>query len=174
MKRADPAVKIERMRWWHIAELLPIEADLFGPERWSAGMFWNELANGHYYRVALDGVAVVGYAGLAFAAPIQPGKTDAGRAWAREAFVTRKAELDESRRRLKSTREDVFVNQTPQGDVAVVYVEAEDPIEANRQFAASGHPYDRWFKDRLKDIFPPQIDFDQPVPANEQFWDWSR
>jgi [ribosomal protein S18]-alanine N-acetyltransferase len=27
-------------------------------------MFWNELANGHFYIVALDGEEVVGYAGL--------------------------------------------------------------------------------------------------------------
>ena len=57
-------VSIERMRWWHIAELEPIEAELFGDERWSAAMFWNELANAHYYLVALDEGAVVGYAGL--------------------------------------------------------------------------------------------------------------
>ena len=57
-------VTIERMRWWHIAELEPIEAELFGDERWSAAMFWNELANAHYYLVALDGDEVVGYAGL--------------------------------------------------------------------------------------------------------------
>jgi [ribosomal protein S18]-alanine N-acetyltransferase len=58
------AVTIERMRWWHIAELVPIEAELFGDERWSEAMFWNELANGHHYLVALDGDCVVGYAGL--------------------------------------------------------------------------------------------------------------
>jgi [ribosomal protein S18]-alanine N-acetyltransferase len=57
-------VSIERMRWWHIAELEPIEAELFGDERWSAAMFWNELANAHYYLVALDRGEVVGYAGL--------------------------------------------------------------------------------------------------------------
>jgi ribosomal-protein-alanine N-acetyltransferase len=57
-------VSIEPMRWWHIAELEPIEAELFGDERWSAAMFWNELANGHYYLVALQDGVVVGYAGL--------------------------------------------------------------------------------------------------------------
>ena len=55
---------IERMRWWHIAALEPIEADLFGAERWSAAMFWNELANGHFYVVALAGTELIGYAGL--------------------------------------------------------------------------------------------------------------
>ncbi|GAA4922675.1 ribosomal protein S18-alanine N-acetyltransferase [Actinoplanes utahensis] len=55
---------IERFRWWHIDEVLPIEEDLFGPEKWSAAMFWNELASRQFYLVALDGDAVVGYAGL--------------------------------------------------------------------------------------------------------------
>jgi len=60
---------IAPMRWWHIEELLPIEADLFGDERWTAGMFWNELASGHRYLVGhLDG-ELVGYAGLAVPAP---------------------------------------------------------------------------------------------------------
>jgi [ribosomal protein S18]-alanine N-acetyltransferase len=59
---------IARMRWWHIEELLPIEADLFGVERWSAAMFWNELAQGHFYVIARDGrETVVGYGGLALA-----------------------------------------------------------------------------------------------------------
>src|ERR687889_383578 len=55
---------IERFRWWHIAEALRIEEDLFGAEKWSAAMFWNELAQRHFYIVALDEGRVVGYAGL--------------------------------------------------------------------------------------------------------------
>jgi ribosomal-protein-alanine N-acetyltransferase len=63
-------VKIERLRWWHIDELLPIEADLFGEERWTATMFWNELAAGHRYIVAVDDDdRVIGYAGLAVNPP---------------------------------------------------------------------------------------------------------
>jgi ribosomal-protein-alanine N-acetyltransferase len=58
------AVRLEPMRWWHIDELLPIEADLFGPEQWSAAMFWNELANGNFYLVAEVDGGIVGYAGL--------------------------------------------------------------------------------------------------------------
>jgi ribosomal-protein-alanine N-acetyltransferase len=48
------AVRLERMRWWHIDQLMPIEADLFGNEQWSAAMFWNELANGNFYLVAVE------------------------------------------------------------------------------------------------------------------------
>jgi len=63
-------MNIEPMRWWHIDEIIPIEADLFGDEMWSAGMFWSELAAGHYYLVALDTAgAILGYGGLAASPP---------------------------------------------------------------------------------------------------------
>ncbi len=76
----------ERLRWWHIDQLLPIEADLFGAEQWSAAMFWNELAGGHYYRVVLDpdepaDRQLVGYAGLARGGP--------GEAWVQNIAVRR-------------------------------------------------------------------------------------
>ena len=58
---------IEELRWWHIADLLDIEAELFGAEQWSAAMFWSELAHGGYYRIAREGDRIVGYAGLAMA-----------------------------------------------------------------------------------------------------------
>jgi [ribosomal protein S18]-alanine N-acetyltransferase len=60
---------LTRLRWWHIEDLLPIEEDLFGVERWSAAMFWNELANGNHYVAAVDGDEVVGYAGLVLSPP---------------------------------------------------------------------------------------------------------
>lgn len=112
--------------------------------------------------------------GLAFAAPLRPGKADAGRQFAQEAFVNRKTELTESRLAKKGLREEVFLNQTPMGDIIVVNVEGDDPLEENRQFAASNSPYDRWFKDRCKEIFPEYVDFDQPVPANEELFSWVR
>jgi [ribosomal protein S18]-alanine N-acetyltransferase len=61
-------MKVGRMRWWHITEITMIEADLFGDEQWSPGMFWNELAAGHYYRVAIEDGRVIGYGGLAVGA----------------------------------------------------------------------------------------------------------
>jgi ribosomal-protein-alanine N-acetyltransferase len=57
-------IRMERFRWWHITDVLPIEEDLFGAEKWSPAMFWNELAQRHHYLVALDDDRVVGYAGL--------------------------------------------------------------------------------------------------------------
>ncbi len=57
---------LERMRWWHVEQLLPIEQVLFQGETWTARTFWSELAQleTRHYLVALDGSEVVGYAGL--------------------------------------------------------------------------------------------------------------
>jgi ribosomal-protein-alanine N-acetyltransferase len=74
---------IERFRWWHIAEVLTLEEDLFGAEKWSAAMFWNELAQRNFYRVALDGSEVVGYAGLS---------TTQDEAWVQNIAVKRTAQ----------------------------------------------------------------------------------
>jgi ribosomal-protein-alanine N-acetyltransferase len=58
-------MRIARFRWWHIADVMPLEDELFGPEKWSSAMFWNELAQRNFYIVATDESEVVGYAGLA-------------------------------------------------------------------------------------------------------------
>ncbi|MEU1812252.1 ribosomal protein S18-alanine N-acetyltransferase [Micromonospora aurantiaca (nom. illeg.)] len=77
-------MRLGRFRWWHIDEVLPIEADLFGAEQWSAAMFWNELANGHFYLAATDDDGgVLGYAGLAVSPPDE--------AWVQNVAVRRDA-----------------------------------------------------------------------------------
>ncbi|MFI6075933.1 ribosomal protein S18-alanine N-acetyltransferase [Actinoplanes sp. NPDC051343] len=58
-------MRIERFRWWHIADVMPLEEDLFGEEKWSSAMFWNELAQHNFYIVATEKEEVLGYAGLA-------------------------------------------------------------------------------------------------------------
>jgi len=62
-------VIMDRLRWWHLDQVLAIENDLFGLEHWTSAMFWNELAAGHHYVAMLDGEEVIGYAGMALALP---------------------------------------------------------------------------------------------------------
>ena len=77
-------MEIARFRWWHIAEVLPIEEDLFGAEKWSAAMFWNELAQRHFYLVAEENEKVAGYAGLAV--------VDQEESWVQNIAVDRRAQ----------------------------------------------------------------------------------
>lgn len=57
---------LQRFRWWHIEQVLPIERQLFQPEPWTAHHFWSELGQvgTRHYVVALSEDEVIGYAGL--------------------------------------------------------------------------------------------------------------
>lgn len=77
-------MRLVRFRWWHIAEVLPIEEDLFGAEQWSAAMFWNELAQRRFYLVAEENDKVAGYAGLAV--------IDHDESWVQNIAVDRRAQ----------------------------------------------------------------------------------
>ncbi|HEV7679690.1 MAG TPA: hypothetical protein VGQ42_14080 [Candidatus Dormibacteraeota bacterium] len=112
--------------------------------------------------------------GMGFALPLIPGRTEAGRAFAHEAFVTRAADHAASRRALGISVDVVTLNVTPMGDMICVYLEAADPEKANAGFAASQSAHDRWFKEQLRTLFPPHIDFDQPMPPVTTIWDWVR
>lgn len=110
-------MRIERFRWWHIADVLVIEEDLFGVEKWSPAMFWNELARRNHYLVALGDDGLLGYAGLA---------ATGDEAWVQNIAVRRSAQrggvgrallealLAESERRgIKQTLLEVAVDNEP-------------------------------------------------------------
>jgi ribosomal-protein-alanine N-acetyltransferase len=120
------AVTIAPLRWWHITEIIPIEADLFGIEQWSDAMFWNELANGHFYVVALDGEEVVGYGGLA---------SSGDEAWVQNIAVRRDRQGTGLGRRLLTTLLDEAVRRNA---TAVLLEVAVDNAPAQALYTAFG------------------------------------
>ena len=109
--------------------------------------------------------------GIAFVAPLLPGKDDEGRAFCREAFTERVDEFSASRRAIGESVEVVTLSVTPMGSLVCGYLEGDDPVAANADFAASTRPFDVWFKGRLEGIFPPSIDFGKPLPPIEELFD---
>jgi hypothetical protein len=107
--------------------------------------------------------------GMALCAPLAPGATDRAKEWARETY--RRDEFAASRRRLHVNGELLTLQSTPQGDIVGIYIEGEDPWKGNAGFAASQEPFDLWFKEQLTTIFPPAIDFSQPVEGVEEIFD---
>lgn len=84
---------------------------------------------------------------LCFAAPLQPGMTATDReemlsCWTGERSVAHR----ESRRRHGITREAVWIQSTPAGDVAVVLIESPDLGAALLGLATSDDEFDRWFR----------------------------
>ncbi|GIF72933.1 ribosomal protein S18-alanine N-acetyltransferase [Asanoa siamensis] len=120
-------VTLSRLRWWHIAELLPIEQDLFGDEKWSAGMFWNELSSGHFYLVAEDEDGrVLGYGGLA---------VNADEAWIQNIAVRRDAQRQGIGRRML---EALLAEAERQRARAVLLEVAVDNAPAQKLYATYG------------------------------------
>lgn len=107
--------------------------------------------------------------GLAFMAPIIPEMEAFAKTWAADAYS--RDGMTESRRALKQNLEIVSLMHTPQGPATVVYVEGEDPVRGNVEFAASTSEFDRWFKENLSKIYPPFIDFSQPIPGLTEIFD---
>ncbi|MEV0721712.1 ribosomal protein S18-alanine N-acetyltransferase [Micromonospora purpureochromogenes] len=120
-------VRPTRFRWWHVDEVLPIEADLFGAEQWSPAMFWNELASGHWYRVATDvDGTVLGYAGLT----VQPDE-----AWVQNIAVRR----DAQRRGVGRMLLEELLAEAARRDVRTVLLEvAADNAPAQKLYATYG------------------------------------
>jgi ribosomal-protein-alanine N-acetyltransferase len=120
-------VNLQRMRWWHIDEVLPIELDLFGAERWSAAMFWNELASGHHYLVAVEDGQIVGYGGLAVNGPDD--------AWVQNLAVRR----DMHRRGIGRALLDALLAEARRRQVEAVLLEvAVDNAVAQKLYASYG------------------------------------
>ena len=77
-----------------------------------------------------------------FTQRIQAGKRDQAKSIFEEVRGPRRQEYEASRRRLGIRREKVWFQSSPDGDMAVVYWEGEDPRAALREFASSEDPFD--------------------------------
>jgi hypothetical protein len=102
---------------------------------------------------------------LGFVLPIQPGKTDDDR----EAMTScwnghRKGAFEASRGRHGITREAVWIQATPDGDVAVIHVEADDLEAMLTGLASSEEPFDRWFREYVRDVHGVALEDGFPPP----------
>jgi hypothetical protein len=107
--------------------------------------------------------------GMALCAPLAPGATERARAFVADAY--NRDAFTASRRRLNVSEELLTLQSTPEGDIVGIYIEGDDPAKGNAGFAASQDPFDLWFKEELKKIFPPAIDWSKPVEGVEEIFD---
>lgn len=89
---------------------------------------------------------------LAFALPILPGKQEAWRRFCQELLESRHWEYQKSRQRLGVIREVTWFAQTVQGEMAIVYLEAEHPEQVFPALAESDLPFDGWFRQQLVEL----------------------
>ena len=107
---------------------------------------------------------------LAFAVPILPGKTEDDRAAMASLLNEHKDDHAASRARAGITREAVWIQSTPAGDMAVVVLEGDDIGAAMETFGTSQEPFDAWFRQTIQEVHG--IDLTQGFPPPDQVVDY--
>ena len=102
-----------------------------------------------------------------FVIPIPAGNTEALKRTFEEMKGSRKDQCVANRHVMGLTREFVSLQHTPQGDMIVVYEEADDPSQAMERMMASDSEYAHWIVQHVL----PLLDTDQ-MPASEILADW--
>lgn len=89
---------------------------------------------------------------LTITLPIRPGKLEAWRRFRQELQASRRLDYEASRRRLGISNERFTLVQTPVGAAVRISIEATDVGQALADLAASTHSFDRWYKDKLREL----------------------
>src|SRR5688500_12488826 len=92
-------------------------------------------------------------AAYCFTQAIQAGKRENAKAIFEEMQHSRREEDEKSRRRQGIREERVWFQSLPEGDMAVVYWEGEDPRGALQRFASSKDPFDVWLRERGREVY---------------------
>lgn len=112
---------------------------------------------------------------FAFIAPILPGQLEAWRRFNQETV----GPWGEAHARVNEeagvTVERAWLQQTPMGDFAIVYIEAEDPariFEVLGTRLQAGDPYATWFSERVQTLHG--LDLSEPMgdPPTTLEIDW--
>ena len=108
-------------------------------------------------------------ANYCYAVPILPGGESQMQKWDKENIVNNK-EHDKVYRAAGISREQVWVEHTPQGSLAVVSLEVKDAGSALKALGSSTDPWAVKLREFLKTAHG--LDFSKPAPLNEQVVDW--
>jgi hypothetical protein len=107
----------------------------------------------------------------AFVAPIEPGKTEEFRQFAKDLGGSRKTDYEASRKEAGFQRETIFLQKTEKGEMVVIVQEAENQAKALASLRAMKDPFNQWFFQRLKEIHGLDM-VTADVPMNEVLLDY--
>jgi hypothetical protein len=90
---------------------------------------------------------------IAFAVLLPPDRAEANVEALTSCWVgARKEAFQDARRRAGIVREAVWIQSTPGGDLAIVYLEADDLDIAITMLGTSAEPFDCWFRDHVGEV----------------------
>jgi len=100
-----------------------------------------------------------------FCIPLKPGKAEELRSWGAEILGPRRSEYHAFRRRLGLTAQRVYLQRTPQADIAIIYVEGDDLQRTFKEVQTSQAPFAAWFRQRASDLLD-GLDLTQVSPGS--------
>jgi hypothetical protein len=106
---------------------------------------------------------------IVFAIPVLPGKEELDQQTLDEMSGPRRDEYEAALKDAGITRQAIWHQQTPNGTLALVYIEADDPDRAQR-FASSDAAISRWFVERMQEVHG--VDVSQSFPPVNQVHDF--
>jgi hypothetical protein len=109
---------------------------------------------------------------ISFVVPVLPGKEQADREWMDTMAGPRREEYQSAWKNAGFTRHAVWQQQTADGTVDVVYLEADDMPAAMQDITSSDEPFQRWFRERVLDVHGIDLTSQGP-PQSEQIHDTS-
>ena len=109
---------------------------------------------------------------VGFVVPVLPGKEQTDLDWMEEMTGPRREEYEATWKKLGVTRHAVWHQETADGTVAVVYMEADDIASAMGGIASSDEPFAEWFRGRVQDVHGIDLSSDTP-PQTQQIHDHS-
>jgi hypothetical protein len=105
------------------------------------------------------------------AVPLAPGKTEAWKKYNQEMEGPRKEEYANYHKRLGIKIEQVYLQQTPMGDMVLVRWETDNPQKIFDAFKSSQEPFDKWFREKVM-IECHNMDPAGPMPKLTQVHDY--
>jgi hypothetical protein len=104
-------------------------------------------------------------ASLAFVFPLRAGKTEEWRAWIAEILGPRRSEYEAFSRKHGLSAQRAYLQHTPHGDQAIIYLEGEDLQRTFQLLRTAQAPFVVWVRQRTKDLFE-GVDLTQIEPGS--------
>ena len=104
-------------------------------------------------------------ASLAFALPLRAGKTEEWRAWVGENLGPRRSEYEAFSRQLGLKTQRAYLQHTPHGDQAIIYLEGDDLQRTFQLLRTAQDPFPVLVRQRIKDLFE-GVDLTQIEPGS--------
>jgi hypothetical protein len=102
---------------------------------------------------------------LAFAFPLRAGKTEEWRAWIAEILGPRRSEYEAFSRRVGLGTQRAYLQHTPHGDQAIIYLEGDDLQRTFQLLRTAQDPFPVLVRQRIKDLFE-GVDLTQIEPGS--------